>query len=73
MTVTTVTATQTVTTTMKAAYKSPPNVNGKKREDKSEIKKAQINHHKSHNIDFSRSLRIAKGLFASFMLFTICW
>jgi hypothetical protein len=30
-------------------------------------------YHKFSPTDFSRSLRIAKGLFASFMLFTLCW
>jgi hypothetical protein len=28
-------------------------------------------HH--HHKDFHKSIRIAKGLFASFLLFTICW
>ena len=68
-TITTITATQSVTTTLKASYQSPPNLNGKKKGDKS----TQISHHKPHHIEFSRSLRIAKGLFASFMLFTLCW
>jgi hypothetical protein len=31
------------------------------------------NHHRHHHKDFHKSLKIAKGLFASFMLFTICW
>lgn len=74
-TLTTVTSTRTIQTSLKSPPKSPPNSTTARRDNNKNdnSKKAQTIHHKSHNIDFSRSLRIAKGLFASFMLFTLCW